>query len=61
MIVLLSIPLGIFCLVLAVLCLRARKRNHALVCALIGVFFLGAAALMSYGTSVLIEEIARTT
>ncbi len=61
MIILLCIPLGLLCLILAVLCLRANRKYHALACVLTGCFFLGAAALMSYGTSVLIEAIYRTS
>jgi predicted PurR-regulated permease PerM len=61
MIILLSIPLGILCLILAGMCLRVRKRRHASVCALIGLFFLALAAVMSYATNVLVQEIARTS
>ena len=61
MIILLFIPLGLFCLVLAILCLRQGHRRHALACSLFSLFFLGAAALMSYGTSVLVEELVRAT
>lgn len=61
MIILFFIPLGIFCLVLAVLCLRVGRMRHALTCVLFGLFFLGAAALMSYGTSILLENVSWTT
>ncbi|HKL26190.1 MAG TPA: hypothetical protein VJ910_08215 [Desulfuromonadales bacterium] len=61
MMILACIPLGVLCLILAMLCLRSGRRRHALVCAIFGFFFLGAAALMSYGTQVLLQEIARTT
>ena len=59
MLALFSVPLGILCLVLTVLCLRARKTNHALACALAGLVLIGAAVLLSYGASVLIHEISR--
>lgn len=61
MIILLCLPLGVLCLVLAVLCLRVRRRRHALACALIGAFFLASAAVMSYGSSVLIQAITRSS
>lgn len=60
MIIILCIPLGLLCLLVAVLCVRARRRKHALVCTLIGLFFLGAAALMAHWTQVLAEEIAKS-
>lgn len=59
MLALFSVPLGILCLILAVLCLRARKMPHALACALAGLVLIGAAVLLSYGASVLINEIGR--
>ena len=59
MIIILSIPLGILCLILAGMCLRVRKMPHALVCALTCVFFLALAAVMSYATNVLVQEIYR--
>lgn len=61
MMILACIPLGILSLTLALLCLRSGRRRHAIACAVIGFFFLGAAMLMSYGTRVLLQEIARTT
>jgi hypothetical protein len=57
MIILLFIPLGMLCLVLSLLCLRIGRLRHALTCALFGLFFLGAAALLSYGTGILIEKL----
>jgi hypothetical protein len=61
MIIILSIPLGILCLILAGMCLRVGKRPHACVCALTGLFFLSLAVVMSYATNVLVQEIARTS
>ena len=61
MIIILCIPLGVLCLVLACLCFGVNRRRHAVVCSLLGVFFLGVAALASYGTSVLIQSLPATT
>lgn len=61
MILFLFFPLGLFSLVLAVICLRAGKIPHSLLCTLTGLVFLGVASLMSYGTTLLIAEISRTS
>jgi len=58
MFLLLFIPLGLLCLVLAVLALRVGRKKHALVCAVLVVFFWGSAALMGYGTGVLLQSLS---
>jgi len=60
MIIILSVPIGVISLLVAALCLRGGLKRHAIIYTLIGIFFLGAAALMSYGTTVLVEQIATT-
>ncbi|PLX90276.1 MAG: hypothetical protein C0619_09915 [Desulfuromonas sp.] len=57
MTIILFIPLGLLCLAISFLGLRRNHKRHAFVCALMGLFFLGVAALMSYGTSLLIEKL----
>ncbi|PLX87362.1 MAG: hypothetical protein C0618_06990 [Desulfuromonas sp.] len=56
MIIILFIPLGILCLIISYLGLRRNRKRHALVCAMMGLFFLGVAAALSYWTSILIEK-----
>lgn len=60
MVIILSVPIGVISLLVAAQCLRSGLKRHAIVCTLVGVFFLGIAFLMSYGTSVLVEQIATT-
>ncbi len=60
MIIVLSIPLGILCLIIAGMCLRGRMMSQAVVCALTGLFFLALAAVMSYATNALVLEIAKS-
>ncbi|MDT8420076.1 MAG: hypothetical protein RQ754_06560 [Desulfuromonadales bacterium] len=57
MTIILFIPLGLLCLVISLLGLRRNHKRHAIVCALMGLFFLGVAALLSYGTSLLIDNL----
>ncbi|MFA5700172.1 MAG: hypothetical protein WC913_02730 [Desulfuromonas sp.] len=57
MMVLLFIPLGILCFILAYQCLRAEHKVKALWCAALGVFFLCSAAVMGYGVCVLLQNI----
>lgn len=61
MIIILFIPLGLLSLALAFLGLRRNRMRHALVCALFGLFFLSVAALLSYGTSVLLQKLPPLT
>jgi hypothetical protein len=56
MIIILFIPLGLISLTIAFLALRHNRKRYAFVCVLFGLFFLSVAALLSYGTSVLIEK-----
>jgi len=61
MIIILFIPLGLLSLTIAFLALRCGRKRHALICVLFGLFFLGVAALLSYGTIVLIEKMPPLT
>ncbi|BCR06020.1 hypothetical protein DESUT3_30890 [Desulfuromonas versatilis] len=57
MIIILSIPAGLLCLLLATLCLRVNRKKHALTLSLLGLSFLGLAAAMIYWSNLLIEQI----
>lgn len=61
MIIILFIPLGLLCLAIAYLGLRRNRKRHAIVCALMGLFFLSVAALLSYGTSILVAKLPPIT
>ncbi|MCA1796702.1 MAG: hypothetical protein LC645_04005 [Geobacteraceae bacterium] len=57
MMILLSIPLGILCFIVAYHCYRADHAAKAVWCAALGVFFLVGAAVMGYGTVVMMQNI----
>ncbi|MDD2557360.1 MAG: hypothetical protein RBR43_08745 [Desulfuromonadaceae bacterium] len=57
MMVILFIPLGILCFILAYQCLRAEYKVKALWCTALGIFFLCSAAFMGYGACVLLQNI----
>lgn len=58
MIIVLSIPAGLLCLLLAFLCLRVNRKKHTITLSLIGLSFLAMAAAMIYWSQVLIEQIS---
>lgn len=57
MMILLSIPLGILCFIVAYHCYRANHAMKAVWCAALGVLFLVGAAVMGYGTVVMMQNI----
>lgn len=57
MLIILSIPLGILSFIIAYHCYKANHAVKALWCAAIGVFFLVGAAVMGYGTVVMMQNI----
>ncbi len=57
MMIILAIPLGLLCLLIAFLCYRANGKKQALTFSLIGISSLVFAALMLYWTHLLIEEL----
>jgi hypothetical protein len=61
MIILFCAPIGVLCFALAVMCLRVKRKRHAVACSLLGAFFLSVAVLAGYGTSILIQSLSPTT
>ena len=57
MMVILAVPLGILCFIVAYHCLKANHAIKALWCAALGVMFLVGAAVMGYGTVVMMQNI----
>jgi|JTFP01.1.fsa_nt_gb hypothetical protein len=57
MMILLSIPLGILCFIVAYHCYTANHAVKALWCAALGVFFIVGGAVMGYGTLVMMQHI----
>ena len=57
MLIILSIPLGILCFIVAYHCYRANHAIKAVWCAALGVFFLVGAAVMGYGTVGMMQNI----
>jgi len=57
MMIILAVPLGILCFIVAYHCYRAKHAKKAVWCAALGVFFLVGAAVMGYGTVVMMQNI----
>lgn len=57
MLIILAIPLGILSFILAYHCYKANHAAKALWCVAIGIFFLVGAAVMGYGTVVMMQNI----
>ena len=57
MMILLFVPLGILCFIVAYHCLKAKHSIKAIWCAVLGTFFLFSAAVMGYGTCVMLQNI----
>ena len=56
MMILLAVPIGILCLLIAFVCYRADCRKQTLIFTLLGITALGAAALMAVGSHWLLQN-----
>ncbi len=57
MMVLLAVPFGVLCLLIAFVCYRARAMKQSLIFALLATTSLGAAALMVAGSHWLVKNL----
>lgn len=57
MMIILAIPFGVLCLLIAFVCYRAKCLKQTLVFSLLGVSALGAAALMLFGSHWLLQNL----
>ena len=57
MMIILAIPFGVLCLLIAFVCYRAECFKQTLVFSLLGVSALGAAALMLFGSHWLLQNL----
>lgn len=56
MMIILAVPFGILCLIIAALCYRAECQKQTWIFLLFGVSSLGAAVLMAYGSHWLLQN-----